>query len=112
MRIALTFFSVLRMPISDIIFCAIEAEGAGFEYVSLAESFYRDASVLASAIANNTKKIKIGLLDILDSANSVQLSMEFSRILLMFLGTHHAWNLQWSSIGLCNTQSMICSNSH
>lgn len=60
MRIALTFFSVLRMPISDIIFCALEAEEAGFEYVSLAESFYRDASVLASAIASHTKKIKIG----------------------------------------------------
>jgi 5,10-methylenetetrahydromethanopterin reductase len=60
MRIALTFFSVLRMPISDIISCAIEAEDAGFEYVSLAESFYRDASVLASAIASKTTKIKLG----------------------------------------------------
>lgn len=59
MRIALTFFSILRMPISDIIFCAIEAEGAGFEYVSLAESFYRDAAVLASAIASKTNKIKM-----------------------------------------------------
>ncbi len=48
------------MPISDIIFCAREAERAGFEYVSVAESFYRDASVLSSAIANNTTKIKLG----------------------------------------------------
>ncbi len=48
------------MPISDIIHCATVAERAGFEYVSLAESFYRDASVLASAIASNTKRIKMG----------------------------------------------------
>ena len=60
MRIALTFFSILRMPISNILICAAEAEKAGFEYISLAESFYRDASVLASAIASNTKKIKLG----------------------------------------------------
>jgi 5,10-methylenetetrahydromethanopterin reductase len=60
MRIALTFFSILRIPISDILICATEAEKAGFEYISLAESFYRDASVLACAIASNTKKIKLG----------------------------------------------------
>jgi 5,10-methylenetetrahydromethanopterin reductase len=60
MRLALTFFSVLRMPISDIISCAIEAERAGFEYISLAESFYRDASVLSAAIASKTANIKLG----------------------------------------------------
>src|SRR5919204_3803806 len=59
-RLALTFYSVLRMPLSDIIFCAIQAERAGFEYISLAESFYRDASVLASAIASKTTKIRLG----------------------------------------------------
>ena len=59
-RLALTFYSVLKMPISDMIFCAAEAERAGFEYVSVAESFYRDASVLSSAIATNTTKIKLG----------------------------------------------------
>jgi 5,10-methylenetetrahydromethanopterin reductase len=59
-RLALTFYSVLRMPISDIIFCASEAERGAFEYISVAESFYRDASVLSSAIANNTTKIKLG----------------------------------------------------
>ena len=48
------------MPISDIIYCAIEAERVGFEYVSLAESFYRDASVLSSSIASNTRRIKLG----------------------------------------------------
>ena len=48
------------MPISNMIFCAAEAERAGFEYVSVAESFYRDASVLSSAIATNTTKIKLG----------------------------------------------------
>ena len=59
-RLALTFYSVLRMPISDIIFCASEAERGDFEYISVAESFYRDASVLSSAITNNTTKIKLG----------------------------------------------------
>lgn len=48
------------MPLSDILFCGSEAERAGFEFISLAESFYRDASVLSSAIACNTEKIKIG----------------------------------------------------
>ena len=56
----MTFYSVLKMPISDIISCSIEAERAGFEYISVAESFYRDASVLSSAIATNTTKIKLG----------------------------------------------------
>jgi 5,10-methylenetetrahydromethanopterin reductase len=59
-RLALTFYSVLKMPLPDMIFCAGEAERADFEYVSVAESFYRDASVLSSAIANNTTKIKLG----------------------------------------------------
>jgi 5,10-methylenetetrahydromethanopterin reductase len=44
----------------NIIFCASEAERGAFEYISVAESFYRDASVLSSAIANNTTKIKLG----------------------------------------------------
>ena len=59
-RLALTFYSVLKMPLSDMIFCAGEAERADFEYVSVAESFYRDASVLSSVIANTTTKIKLG----------------------------------------------------
>jgi alkanesulfonate monooxygenase SsuD/methylene tetrahydromethanopterin reductase-like flavin-dependent oxidoreductase (luciferase family) len=59
-RLALTFYSVLKMPISDIISCSVEAERAGIEYISVAESFYRDASVLSSAIATNTTKIKLG----------------------------------------------------
>ena len=59
-RLALTFYSVLKVPISDIISCSIEAEKAGFEYISVAESFYRDASVLSSVIATNTTKIKLG----------------------------------------------------
>ena len=59
-RLALTFYSVLKMPLSDMIFCVCEAERAGFEYISVAESFYRDASVLSSAIATNTTKIKLG----------------------------------------------------
>ncbi len=60
MRLALTFYSVLKISIMDMISCAIEAERADFEYVSLAESFYRDVSALAAAIASNTTKIKFG----------------------------------------------------
>ena len=58
--LALTFYSVLRMPIADIIQCAKGAEKAGFAYISVAESFYRDGSALASAIACNTRTIRFG----------------------------------------------------
>lgn len=58
--LALTFYSVLRMPIRDIIECAQAAEEAGFSYISVAESFYRDGSAVASAIAANTHSIRIG----------------------------------------------------
>lgn len=60
MNLALTFYSVLKMPISDIISCAVDAEKAGFSHISVAESFYRDAAVLGTAIATNTTKIKFG----------------------------------------------------
>lgn len=60
MRLALTFYSVLKMPIKDIISCAVEAENAGFEYISFAESFYRDAAVLTAAVASKTSRIKFG----------------------------------------------------
>jgi 5,10-methylenetetrahydromethanopterin reductase len=59
-NLALTFYSVLRMPIADIIECAKAAEKAGFAYISVAESFYRDGSALAAAIACNTSTIKLG----------------------------------------------------
>ena len=58
MKLALTFYSVLRMPIRDIIACSIAAEKAGFGYISVAESFYRDGFALASAIATHTKATK------------------------------------------------------
>jgi 5,10-methylenetetrahydromethanopterin reductase len=60
MRLALTFYSVLKMPLEDIIECSIEAEEAGFEYISMAESFYRDASVLATAISSRIQRVKFG----------------------------------------------------
>jgi hypothetical protein len=37
-KFALTFFSVLKMPIQDIIECSKAAERAGFGYISVAES--------------------------------------------------------------------------
>src|SRR5947209_6190264 len=60
MNLALTFYSVLRMPIRDIIACSLAAEKAGFGYISVAESFYRDGFALASAIASHTKKVRFG----------------------------------------------------
>jgi 5,10-methylenetetrahydromethanopterin reductase len=58
--LALTFYSVLRMPIRDILECARAAEDAGFEYISIAESFYRDGAALATAIAMSTRRVKLG----------------------------------------------------
>jgi len=59
-KIALTFYSVLKMPVEDIIECSLAAEKAGFGYISVAESFYRDGFALASAIAAKTKRIRLG----------------------------------------------------
>lgn len=54
------FFSVLKMPIDDIVACSVLAEGAGFSHITVAESFYRDGFALASAIASNTSKVSFG----------------------------------------------------
>lgn len=59
-QLAVTFYSVLRMPIADIIECAQAAEDSGFEYISVAESYYRDGAALSAAIAANTSTIKLG----------------------------------------------------
>jgi 5,10-methylenetetrahydromethanopterin reductase len=59
-ELGLTFYSVLRMPIADIIECARAAEKAGFGYISVAESFYRDGSALGTTIACHTATIKLG----------------------------------------------------
>ena len=48
------------MPVDDILACSVAAEKAGFSQIAVAESFYRDGFALASAIASNTKKVKIG----------------------------------------------------
>src|SRR5437667_713643 len=60
MKLALTFYSILKMPIDDIVACSIAAEKAGFSQIAVAESFYRDGFALASAIASNTKKVRFG----------------------------------------------------
>jgi 5,10-methylenetetrahydromethanopterin reductase len=54
------FFSVLKMPIDDIVACSVAAEKAGFSHVTVAESFYRDGFALASAIASNTSRVNFG----------------------------------------------------
>jgi alkanesulfonate monooxygenase SsuD/methylene tetrahydromethanopterin reductase-like flavin-dependent oxidoreductase (luciferase family) len=48
------------MPIADILQCARVAEEAGFGFISVAESFYRDGAALAAAIACNTRTIRLG----------------------------------------------------
>lgn len=58
--LALTFYSVLRMPIQDIIHCAQVAEEAGFAYISIAESFFRDGSAVAAALACHTHRARFG----------------------------------------------------
>jgi alkanesulfonate monooxygenase SsuD/methylene tetrahydromethanopterin reductase-like flavin-dependent oxidoreductase (luciferase family) len=58
--LALTFYSVLRMPVADIIQCARAAEKAGFAYISVAESFYRDGAALAAAMACNIREVRFG----------------------------------------------------
>jgi alkanesulfonate monooxygenase SsuD/methylene tetrahydromethanopterin reductase-like flavin-dependent oxidoreductase (luciferase family) len=58
--LALTFYSVLRMPVADIIQCARAAEKAGFAYISVAESSYRDGAALAAAMACNTREVRFG----------------------------------------------------
>lgn len=59
-KIALTFYSVLKMPINDIIECSIAAQDAGIGYVTFAESFYSDGFSLASAVAARTTTINLG----------------------------------------------------
>ncbi len=59
-NLALTFYSVLKMPIKDIIECSKAAEQSGFSFISVAESFYRDGFALASAIAAKTNRIRFG----------------------------------------------------
>ena len=60
MNLALTFYSVLKMPVDDIIACSVAAENAGFSHICVAESFYRDGFALASAIASKTRIIRFG----------------------------------------------------
>jgi hypothetical protein len=59
-KLALTFYSVIRMLIADILQCASAPEEAGFGFISVAESFYRDGAALAAAIASNTRTIRLG----------------------------------------------------
>jgi 5,10-methylenetetrahydromethanopterin reductase len=59
-QLGLTFYSVLKMPIDDIVECSKLAEKSNFGCITVAESFYRDGFALASAIAASTRKITFG----------------------------------------------------
>ncbi len=59
-KLGLTFFSILRMSIRDILEISKASEKNNFGYITVAESFYRDGFALASAIAQNTERIQFG----------------------------------------------------
>ena len=59
-KLGLTFYSVLKLPVNDILEISKAAERRNFGYLTVAESFYRDAFALSSAIATVTGEIKLG----------------------------------------------------
>lgn len=59
-KMALTFYSLLDIPIEDIVACFQEAEQSGFEYGFMSESAGRDAPVILTQVAQQTTTLKLG----------------------------------------------------
>jgi len=59
-RLALTFYSLLDIPIDDVVHCWQEAETSGFDYGVMSESAGRDAAVILAEAAVRTESIKLG----------------------------------------------------
>jgi 5,10-methylenetetrahydromethanopterin reductase len=59
-KLGITFYSVLNVPVGDILEIARTAETNNLGYIAIGESFYRDGFALASAIAENTNRIRLG----------------------------------------------------
>jgi alkanesulfonate monooxygenase SsuD/methylene tetrahydromethanopterin reductase-like flavin-dependent oxidoreductase (luciferase family) len=58
--LALTFYSLLDIPIEDVMLCWQEAEASGFDYAVMSESAGRDAAVILAQAAVQTSTIKLG----------------------------------------------------
>ncbi len=58
--LALTFYSLLDIPVDDVIACWQEAETSGFEYGVMSESAGRDAAVILTRAALETRTINLG----------------------------------------------------
>jgi 5,10-methylenetetrahydromethanopterin reductase len=59
-RLALTFYSLLDIPIDDVVDCWREAEASEFDYGVMSESAGRDAAVILAQAAVRTESIKLG----------------------------------------------------
>lgn len=59
-KLALTFYSLLDIPVSDLIECYQAAERSGFEYGVMSESAGRDAMVILTDAAVQTRTLKLG----------------------------------------------------
>lgn len=58
--LALTFYSLLDIPIEDVVDCWRQAESSGFDYAVMSESAGRDAAVILAHAALQTDSIKLG----------------------------------------------------
>ena len=59
-KLALTFYSLLDIPIDDVVECYQAAETSGFEYGFMSESAGRDAMVILARAALATSSLKLG----------------------------------------------------
>jgi 5,10-methylenetetrahydromethanopterin reductase len=59
-KLALTFYSLLDIPIKDVVECYQAAEKSGFTYGVMSESAGRDAMVILTSAVAKTKTLKFG----------------------------------------------------
>ena len=59
-KLALTFYSLLDIPVQDVVECYGAAERNGFEYGVMSESAGRDAMVILTNAAVQTRTLKLG----------------------------------------------------
>ena len=59
-KLALTFYSLLDIPVKDVIECFQTAEKSGFEYGVMSESAGRDAMAILTNAALKTETLKLG----------------------------------------------------
>ena len=59
-KLALTFYSLLDIPVSDIMKCYQLAEQSGFDYGVMSESAGRDSMVILTHAASQTRSLKLG----------------------------------------------------